>query len=251
MNGEFLMFLFKNKKFQIISIILSVVGLTLIVVFVSNFNKKETQETPLSNKEPKGFMFLKISENTKFSSDVRKQLRGTLGPDAIERWNTLDLNLNYKGFLKKYFPELNELNERLNSPPGERVEHNTVQLTYRYARKKDAPFDYVTLVFSNLTKKPLFFFIKSKRAGSDILAAITEKYGEAKTIHWNEKNGRSFYWEKDRSILIISISNDRYGHPEYQIAIYYVPSLEELVFTEQQKIKHQQEVIKKTGKTAF
>jgi hypothetical protein len=251
MNGEFLMFLFKNKKFQIISIILSFVGLILIVVIVSNFNKKETQETHLSNKDSKGFMFFKIGEKTKLSSDVRKQLRDTLGPDAIERWNTLDLNLNYKGFLKKYFPGLYELNERLNSPVGERVEHNTIQLTYRYARKKDAPFDYVNLVFSNLTKKPLFFFIKSKRAGSDILDAITEKYGEAKTIHWDDKSGRSLYWEKNRSILIISISDDRYGHPEYQTAIYYVPSLEELVFTEQQKTKHQQEVIKKTGKTAF
>jgi hypothetical protein len=251
MNGEFSMFLFKNKKFQVISIILFFVGLILIVLFVSNFNKKETQETDLSNKEPKGFIFLKIGENTTFSSDVRKQLRDTLGPDAIERWNTLDLNLNYKGFLKKYFPELYEINEKLNSPLGERVEHNTIQLTYRYARKKDAPFDYVTLVFSNLTQKPLFFYIKSKRAGSDILEAIGEKYGEAKTIHWDDKSGRSLYWEKDRSILIISISNDRYGHPEYQIAIYYVPSLEELVFTEQQKIRRQQEVIKKTGKTAF
>jgi len=83
------------------------------------------------------------------------------------------------------------------------------------------------------------------------LDAVTKKYGKAKTIHWDDKSGRSLYWEKDRSILVISISNDRYGHPEYQTAIYYVPSLEELVFTEQQKTKHQQEVIKKTGKTAF
>lgn len=245
------MFFIKNKQNQIITIISSFIGLILIIVFVSYFLKKETKETHLSNNEPKGFTFLDIGETTEISSDVREQLRDTLGPDAIETWNTLDLNLNYKGFLKKYFPELYELNQKLNSPIGERVEHNTIQLTYRYARKKNAPFDYVKLVFSNLTKKPLFFFIKSKRAESEILDTITKKYGRAETIHWDDKSGRSLYWEKNQSILIISISNDRYGHPEYQTAIYYVPSLEELVFTEQQKTKHQQEVIKKTGKSAF
>jgi hypothetical protein len=250
MKGEFLMFFF-NKKFQAVAIILSFIGLILIVVFVNYFIKKGAQKTHFSNIEPKGFTFLNIGENTEISDDVREQLRDTLGPDAIETWNTLDLNLNYKGFLKKYFPELYELNQTLNFPIGERVEHNTIQLTYRYAQKKNAPFDYVRLVFSNITKKPLFFFIKSKRAGSDILDAITKKYGKAKTIHWDDKSGRSLYWEKNRSIFIISISNDRYGNPKYQTAIYYVPSLEELVFTEQQKTKRQQEVIKKTGKTAF
>lgn len=245
------MFFLKNKKFQISAIILSFICLILVVVSVNYCKKKETQETHLSNKEPVGFAFLNIDENTKFSSDARKQLSDTLGPDAVERWTTLDLNVFYKGFLKKYFPGLSELNEKLNSPIGERVEHDTIQLTYRYARKKNAPFDFVKLVFSNLTQKPLFFLIKSKRAGSDILDALTKKYGEPKTIHWEDKNGRSFYWEKNRSILILSVSNDRYGNPEYQTTIYYVPSLEELVFAEQQKIKHRQEVIKKTGKTAF
>ncbi len=245
------MFFIKSKKFQIFAIILSFIGLILIIVFFNYFNKKEIKETHFSEPALKGFTFLNIGENTKISSDVREQLRDTLGPDAIERWSTLDLNLNYKGFLKKYFPELYELNEKLNSPIGERVEHDTIQLTYRYSRKKNTPFDYVKLVFSNLTQKPLFIFIKSNRAGSDILDAIIKKYGKAKTIRWDDKSGKSLYWEKNRSILIISINNGRYGHPEYQTAIYYVPGLEELVLTEQQKTKHQQEVINKTGKTAF
>jgi hypothetical protein len=245
------MVLFKSKKNQFITIISCIFGLILVIIFVGYTLKKETKETHLSNNEPKGFAFLNIDETTELSSDVREQLRDMLGPDAIETWNTLNLNLNYKGFLKKYFPELYKLNQKLNSPIGERVEHNTVQLTYRYARKKNTPFDYVKLVFSNLTKKPLFIFIKSKKAISEIVSAITEKYGKPKTIYWDDRNGRSLYWKKNRSVLVISISNDRYGHPEYQIAIYYVPSLEELVSTEQQKTKHRQEVIKKTGKSAF
>ena len=162
------MFLFKNKKNQFFTIISSIIGLILVIVFISYLLKKEAKETHLSNNEPKGFAFLNIGETTELSSNVREQLRDTLGPDAIETWNTLNLDLNYKGFLKKYFPELYELNQKLNSPIGGRVEHNTIQLTYHYARKKNTPFDYVKLVFSNLTKKPLFIFIKSNRAGSDI-----------------------------------------------------------------------------------
>ncbi len=245
------MFSLKNKKFQIIAMVLSIIILSLIIVFVNHSTKKEDQETLISNTEPKGFTFLNIGENTIISSDLRRQLRDTLGPDAIERWNTLDLNLNYKGFLEKYFPKLHELNQKLNSPIGERVEHDTIQLTYRYARKKNAPFDYVKLVFFNQTKKPLFFLIEAKSAGSEILDAITKKYGKGKTIRWDDKNGRSLSWKKNRSILILSISNDRYGQTEYQTAIYYVPSLEELVFAEQEKTKRRQEVIKKTGKDAF
>ena len=245
------MFFLKNKKFQISAIILSFVGLILIIVFVNHFKKDETRETDLSNTEPKGFTFLNLGENTKISSGIREQLEETLGPDAIETWTPLHLTLNYKGFLEENFPKLFELNQKLNSPVGERVEHNTIQLTYRYARKKNAPFDYVELVFSNLTKKPLFFLIKSKGAGSNIRDAVIKKYGKAKTILWEDNSGRSLYWEQNRSILILSIYNDRYGHPEYQTAIYYVPSLEELVATEQQKTKQQQKVIKETGKTAF
>lgn len=245
------MIFLKNKKVQISAVIVFFVCLILGIISLNYFNKKETRETHLSNKEPAGFSFLNIDENTKFSNDVRKQLSDTLGPDAIERWTPLDLNVNYKGFLKKYFPELYELHKKLNSPIGARVEHDTIQLTYRYARKRNAPFDFVKLVFSNLTQRPLFFLIESRGAGPDILDAVTKKYGEAKTIHWDDKSGRSYYWEKNRSVLILSVSSDRYGHPVYQTAIYYVPSLEELVIAEQEKIKRQQEVIKKTGKTAF
>jgi len=51
--------------------------------------------------------------------------------------------------------------------------------------------------------------------------------------------------------LIISLSDDRYGNPEYHTIIYYVPNLEELLLQEQQTVKKEEEEIKKTGKTAF
>jgi hypothetical protein len=107
------------------------------------------------------------------------------------------------------------------------------------------------LVFSNYTQKPLYFYIKSKQEGSNIIDVVTKKYGKAKTVHWVGEKGTSLYWENGRSILIISIHDDRYGNPEYHTMIYYVPNLEELLSREEQKSEHTEEEIKKTGKTAF
>ena len=53
---------------------------------------------------------------------------------------------------------------RLNSPPGERVEHDRTRLMYRYARSREAPFDLVELVYNefksamtqNVVFEPLF-----------------------------------------------------------------------------------------------
>jgi hypothetical protein len=245
------MFFFKNKKFKIISVCLSIIGLVLVAGFLNYCKNKETYETHAGKTEPEGITFLNIGENTVFSSEIRNQLREKLGPDAVENRNTLDLTLNYKGFLETYFPKLYELNKKLNSPVGERVEHNTIKLTYRYSRSRNVPFEYVELIFSNITQKPLYFFIKFRKDGADIIDAVTQKYGKPKTIQWDKKRGKSLCWEMNRSVLILSITNDRYDRPEYCIRIYYVPSLENLVFAEQQKTMHQQQEIKKTGKTAF
>jgi hypothetical protein len=245
------MSLVKNKKLQIAMVVFSVATLTLIVALV-NDSKKPARPNKISTENgSESFTFFELGENTKFSKDVRDNLKDKLGSEAIERWSTIDLAINYTGFLKTHFPELHELNKKLNSPFGERVEHDTIQLTYRHARKKKAPFEYVKLIFSNYNKKPLLFYIKSKKEGSDIIEAIAKKFGQAKTISWDKEEGRSLYWKKNRSILIISISNDRFGNPEYYTTIYYVPNLEKLVIREQNKIKQREEEIKKTGKTAF
>lgn len=245
------MSLAKNKKFQISLLILSLIILALIAVFATCDKKSNVYEKYGADTEPEGFTFLNLGENTKFSNEARGSLRGQLGSDAIEKKTPLDLSINYKGFLKKHLPSLYELNQKLNSPVGERIEHNTIKLTYRYARKKKVPFEYVELVFSNYTKKPLLFYIKSKKEGAGIVDVITKKYGEAKTIIWEMEKGKSLYWTKNRSVLLISIKNDRFGNPEYHTTIYYVPSIENLLLREWQEAKQREEEIKKTGKTAF
>jgi hypothetical protein len=241
----------KNRQFQVLASILSLIILVLIVVLLTCSDQSKISETHQDEKEPEGFTFFNLSEHTEFSSDIRSKLKDKLGSDAIEKMNTLDLAINYKGFLQNYFPLLYELNKKLNSPVGERVEHKTTKLTFRYAQKRGVPFEYVELIFSNYTNKPLRFYIKSKKEGSNIIDVITKKHGEAKTIVWEKEKGKSLYWEKNRSVLIISIHDDRYGNPEYHTMIYYVPSLEELLFKETQEAKQKEEKIKKTSKTAF
>jgi hypothetical protein len=250
-KGEDVMSFFKNKKFQASAAVISAIVLILIVVLVNYCSKREIYEPGFETEEPEGITFFNLGENSEFSNDVRDKLKNRLGSDAVEKWNTLDLTINYAGFLQNFFPQLHEINEKLNSPLGERVEHNTIKLTYRYVRKRNVPFDYVELVFSNYTKRPLYFYIKSKQEESNIIDVITKKYGKAKTVHWVDKKGKSLYWESGRSILIISIHDDRYGNPEYHTTIYYVSNLEELLSRERQKSEHTEEEIKKTGKTAF
>ncbi len=65
------------------------------------------------------------------------------------------------------------------------------------------------------------------------------------------KRASHYTGRSGRSILIVSIHDDRYGNPEYHTMIYYVPNLEELLSRERQKSEDTEEEIKKTGKTAF
>ncbi len=241
----------KNKIFQISAGILAVIILILLVVFIDCNKKTENFGKNTTEENPEGFTFFDLGENTQFSNDIRSRLREKLGSDAKESWVTLDLAINYQGFLQNHFPVLHELNKKLNSPIGERVEHNTTKLTFRYAQKKNVPFELVQLIFSNYTNRPLLIYVKSKEEGFGVVDTITKKHGIPKTIDWDQEEGKSLYWEKNKSILIISISDDRFGNPEYQTIIYYVPNLEELLLREEQQAKKEVEEIKKTGKTAF
>ena len=150
------------------------------------------------------FTFFDLGQATKLTPGVRDELSSKLGPDAIAGRNILDLEINYHGFLKEYFPQLEALNQNLNSPTGERVEHNTVKLMYRYAQKKNALFDRVELVFSDYTKTPLLFKISFKADEANIVETLREKYGPPEVIDWKQENGKSMFWKKDGDFLIVS-----------------------------------------------
>lgn len=88
----------KNKKIQIFSVSLSIVGLVLVIGFLNYCKEKVTHETYPEKSDLEGITFFNIGENTSLLDEIRDQLRKKLGPDAVEKRNTMDLTVNYKGF---------------------------------------------------------------------------------------------------------------------------------------------------------
>ena len=236
-----------NRIVQLSAVILLVLIMVLVLIFTMGGNDISDR----SEQAPKSFTFFGVGANTLFSKILRKELGDKLGSDAIEYRNIIDLEINFKGFLERYFPDLNALNRRLNYPVGERVEHNTIKLMYRYAQKKDLPFHYIELLFSNYTYKPLFIKIASKKDVSEIIDSIQEKYGQPVAIDWQHGNGQSMHWINKRDILIVSIAADRRGDLIYHITIYYVDNMAELSDTEEKERRLREEKRKQAGKAAF
>lgn len=229
--------------------------ITFIIWFlpalISCGDSREPDEKAPLPADTESFTFFDIGRTTRFSEQIRDELEKKLGRDAIEGRSILDLEINYRGFLKKYFPKLDSLNRQLNFPPGERVDHNTVKLMYRYAQRQNVPFDYVELVFSNYTKKPIIFKIHFKKDEANILETLKNKYGDPDNIDWKENNGQSRYWKKDGDFFIVSLVPDQFGNHEYQIVIYYVDNLKQLIETERKEKEEKERQRSKTGGKAF
>ena len=227
-----------------------VMGLT-ILLFFSCGEKKEPATDQRTQEPSASFTFFDLGKSSRFSESVRKSLNRQLGNDAIAKRTPLNLEINYYGFLKEYFPALHALNGQLNPSTARRVEHNTVKLMYRYARKENVPFDYVELDFSNYSQHPLLFRINFQKDEANIVETLKTKYGEPLHIDWKEKNGQSMYWEKNEDLLIVSLVPDQFGNPEYQIRIYFVENIKALLSSERAEKEEAERQRAKSGKTAF
>lgn len=208
----------------------------------------DDQSPDYSQSQTEGITFFDVGAETVFSDALRDRLRKNLGPDAITYRSTIDLEFNARGFLQRQFPILHDLNQRLNTPAGERVEHDTVKLMYRYAVKENLPFRYVELVFSNITGKPLFIQVRSRDL-SDIIRTLEEKYGSPQAIDQPADEGRFFFWSDRQDVLLVSIIPTWRGDKEYQLVIYYVDNLEKLVAVEEKE--RRQEERRRTGEKIF
>jgi len=226
--------------------------IVLIPVFLScSDSQQQDESTAPAAVMPESFTFFDLGINSRLNKKVRQELGDKLGRDAIERRSILDLEINYKGFLNQHFPGLSELNRSLNFPPGERVEHNTVKLMYRYAQKKNVPFDYVELVFSNYTKQPILFRINFREDEAGIIKTLESKYGQPQAVSWKEENGNSMYWMRNSDFLIVSLVPDQFGNPTYQIVIYFVKNLEQLIAAEKAERKEKSLERTQSGEKAF
>ena len=225
--------------------------LGLLSISISCSDNRESAETAPATVKSESFTFFELGTNTKLTEQIRKDLGKKLGRDAIERRSILDLDTNYEGFITKYLPNINELDQKINFPPGERVEHNIIKLMYRYARRKNTPFDYVALVFSEYTKTPLLFKINFKIDETGIVETLKTKYGPPQVIDWKEENGKSMVWRKNEDVLLVSEVPDQFGRHGYQIVIYFVQNLKQLIDIEKNEAKREEQQRATSGKTAF
>jgi len=229
--------------------IYALIGLLSISISCGD-NRDSAEPAPVTVKS-ESFTFFELGTNTKFTEQTRKDLGKKLGRDAIEGRSILDLDTNYAGFITKYLPKINELNQKINFPPGERVEHNIVKLMYRYARRENTPFDYVALVFSEYTKTPLLFKINFKIDETGIVDTLKSKYGSPQVIEWKEENGKSMVWRKNTDVLLVSLVPDQFGRHGYQIVIYFVQNLKQLIDIEKNEAKREEQQRATSSKTAF
>lgn len=229
----------------------SIIIIIFTFLFLSCGDNQETGKPRPAPAHSNSFTFFDIGKNTIVSGNVREGLNKTLGDDSIERRSILDLEINYDGFLKDYFPDLDTLNKKLNSPPGERVEHNTVKLMYRYMKNKSDSFKYVELVYSKYTQTPVLIRVHLKKDALNTIATIKQKYGIAEIINWDGESAKSLYWKNDNDLLIISFVPDQFGKPEHQIVIYFKDALENLLQDEQKEKEKRNQEGTPSGKTAF
>ncbi len=232
--------------------VLFLLGLFVMLCFFCSGCSDKKAEAPQQPDTLKGFAFFDLGANSHYSSAVRRRLEAKLGSDAISQQNVIDLTLFYSSaFFKKHFPALYDLNRRLNLPEGQRVEHNTTKLMYRYARLKETPFKDITLYFSNDTGNPLFFSISAGPGGAAIVETLKKKYGPPEQFKWEEEKNTTLYWIDDKDYFIVTTSLDRLGNPEYLFCIYYVANLEKMLATEKAQRLSDQEKIREAGESAF
>jgi len=197
------------------------------------------------------FTFFEIGPRTQLTKVVREQLEALLGNYGVETRTTIDLTLPGIDNFPDAFPRLQVLHQLLNYLPRQRVEHDTLQLTYRYARKKNVPFDLIRLVFSGRSLTPLFFRLYSKRDGAEFIEMIQRKYGPPQTIGPENGPARTLYWQKEDALLIISVAKNRIGFNEYHFGIYYLNNLTALTDAEKKAREQAEREKEKTGELAF
>jgi hypothetical protein len=210
--------------------------------------------TPSSKTQPpptEGFTFFNLTAESRFSSDLRKELERRLGSDAITRRSPIDLQIPPESFLSAHFPEIHELNRRLNYSPRERIEHNVTKLMYRYPGRQQLPFSFVELIFSNYTDKPLVFHTTAKQEGATVLQTLEEKYGRPDVAAWDDESQKAYFWEKPGERIIVYALRDRFGNPEYQVQLLFMDAIEELVRTEEKEREAREQEKKEAVRDAF
>ncbi|MFH1155513.1 MAG: hypothetical protein V1793_17035 [Pseudomonadota bacterium] len=231
--------------------ILYLVILGLVLLGSACQDKGDGVQGPSFQEQPESFAFFDVGVNTRLSSHLRSTLTQVLGDESTQGNNVIDLAINYPEFLTAHFPELDELNKKLNYPPRERVEHKTTRLMFRYASVKGLDFSYVEILFSDYTQSPLLIRVNYKSDNPEVLKTLTDKYGDPVSIAWEKEGGPSFAWRQNNDLLILSLVPDQFGNPTSQIFIVFEKRLVELLATEEAESLNRKAGTPARGKTPF
>ena len=227
-------------------LLLQLLVLSAVYACTSEEKLETSQQSPSS-----GFTFFGVHQDTAFDKSLRERLVDTLSSDAVEYRSIINLEVVESGFLRQHFPLLDELNRRLNTPPGERIEYPTIRLMYRWAARKDLPFSYVELLFSDDMRKPLYIKIESILDIEDIFDTLQEKYGEPTLLKLDGGDANIRYWEDNRSVFLAAKLFRRNERPQYRMMIYFTDNLESFILAQEKKRRDQEEKKKQEGRSAF
>lgn len=227
------------------------IGLVLLLLWRQTEKIPEIPPAPAESVAAEGFTLFDVGYQTPLTQSLLNHLNSQLGSHAVERRVPIDLTLNYPGFLEENFKELNALNQKLNPSGKARVEHNALKFSYRYARKKNIPFDYIEMIFSGYSHTPAILRVRTRQTGLDLAEALTRKYGPAQTLEWTSKSGRTLWWQEKSGMLFLSEATDRSGILIYEISIYYVDTIEKLLLAEEEELRQKQTERRRKGETAL
>ncbi len=226
--------------------------IAVLILIAAGCGEERPAEIAAAPPGDESFTFYDLGAHTVYAEPVRRRLRDQLGNEAIAHRSIIDLETTAPGFLEAHLPELDALNRRLNDPPGERVDHDVVKLMYRYARQRNVPFDYVELLFSGFSQKPIFFHIRFKADEAGTVEALRRRHGEPQVIDWGTgAAGQSLVWRRDADVLIVSRVPDRLGEIGHRISFFFMANIEEMLTAEEEEREQRARARRKTGKTAF
>jgi len=181
---------------------------------------------------PDTFTFFDVDANSTDSESLRRTLGEHLGREAVAGKDSLDLAVFSDISLDSVFPALGDLNGRLNPDPRARTEHAITSLTYRYPQKHYPTFTYARLIFSALHRHPLMITIDANSEAGTIIETLSSKYGPPLLTRPEGLEATLWSWEKKGDWLIVQKRQNKFGTPEYIIAIFYVERIRELLAAE-------------------
>ncbi|OQY06411.1 MAG: hypothetical protein B6I22_05525 [Desulfobacteraceae bacterium 4572_123] len=240
----------KNKFHCLASVLIRTV---LMAAFLTAIGCGDSvpQDPPPLEKAAESFTFFDLGVNTRLSKEVVQDLDDRLGSHSFEKRGIIDLSIQPSGALENNFSALHTLNRQLNSPVGERVEHDIRRYMYRYAARQGTPFNYIELVFSAQSGLPLYFRIKPVKGETGFMDTFHEKYGAPVVTKWPQAGVEFLSWTKAGDQLIVTIGTDRYGTPEYHITIFFTRNLNRLLALERSGRKKLRKQEVDPGKAAF